>query len=49
MGLNPEENAKDNIIFSTSQRNPTLSVAKDFGNAIFEHIKGLTNNFTKIL
>lgn len=48
-GLDPEEKAKDNIIYSTSQRNPTLSVEKEFGKKIFEHIKALTKSFTIVL
>lgn len=48
-GLVPEKNTNKRIIFNSNPQNPTLSVEKEFGKKIFEHIKALTNNFTKIL
>lgn len=43
------KNNTNNIIFNSNPQNPTLSVEKDFGKRIFDHIKTLTSNFTKIL
>lgn len=48
-GLVPEKNTNKRIIFNSNPQNPTLSVEKEFGKKIFEHIKALTNNFKKIL
>ncbi len=47
-GITPDKYVTNkNIIFNPNPRNPSLNVNRDFGKRILEHIRLITDNFTK--